>query len=111
VQPGLFSLSLAVSDIANSKTFYETLGFEAMPSCGSVEEKWVIMKSGQTMIGLFEGMFEGNILTFNPTDVRELEQRLMDKGIDIDVPVKGEEGPGHCVVKDPDGNTIMFDQF
>ena len=66
MQPGLFSLSLAVSDIAISKAFYETLGFEAMPSCGSVEEKWVIMKSGQTMIGLFEGMFEGNILTLSP---------------------------------------------
>lgn len=111
MQPGLFSLSLAVSDIATSKTFYETLGFEAMPSCGSVDEKWVIMKSGHTMIGLFEGMFEGNILTFNPTDVRALEQRLVNSGIDIDVPVKGDSGPGHCVVKDPDGNTIMFDQF
>ncbi|GEA10734.1 VOC family protein [Alteromonas sp. KUL49] len=108
---GLFSLSLAVRDIVESKKFYETLGFNAMPSCGSVEEKWVIMKHGQTMIGLFEGMFEDNILTFNPSDVRAVEAHLKDNGIEIEVPVKGESGSGHCIVKDPDGNTIMLDQF
>lgn len=108
---GLFSLSLAVSDIAKSKQFYETLGFEAMPSCGSIEDKWVIMKNGPTMIGLFEGMFEDNILTFNPSDVREVEARLRDSGVEIEVAVKGASGAGHCIVKDPDGNTIMFDQF
>lgn len=108
---GLFSLSLSVKDIALSKGFYETLGFEAMPSCGSIEEKWVIMKNGQTMIGLFEGMFEDNILTFNPSDVRAIETSLKEQGVNIDVPVKGDSGPGHLMVKDPDGNTIMFDQF
>ena len=108
---GLFSLSLSVSDIKVSKAFYEALGFEAMPSCGSIEDKWIIMKNGQTMIGLFEGMFEDNILTFNPSDVRAVQDRLVDNGVSIDVPVKGNSGPGHLIVKDPDGNAIMFDQF
>ncbi|WP_338518554.1 VOC family protein [Alteromonas gracilis] len=108
---GLFSLSLSVSDIKVSKAFYEALGFEAMPSCGSIEDKWLIMKNGQTMIGLFEGMFEDNILTFNPSDVRAVQDRLIDNGVSIDVPVKGNSGPGHLIVKDPDGNAIMFDQF
>jgi predicted lactoylglutathione lyase len=111
VELGLFSLSLSVSDIKVSKAFYEALGFEAMPSCGSIEDKWLIMKNGQTMIGLFEGMFEDNILTFNPSDVRAVQDRLIDSGISIDVPVKGNSGPGHLIVKDPDGNAIMFDQF
>ena len=108
---GLFSLSLSVSDIKVSKAFYEALGFEAMPSCGSIEDKWLIMKNGQTMIGLFEGMFEDNILTFNPSNVRAVQDRLVDNGVSIDVPVKGNSGPGHLIVKDPDGNAIMFDQF
>jgi predicted lactoylglutathione lyase len=94
-----------------SKAFYEALGFEAMPSCGSIEDKWLIMKNGQTMIGLFEGMFEDNILTFNPSNVRAVQDRLVDNGVSIDVPVKGNSGPGHLIVKDPDGNAIMFDQF
>jgi predicted lactoylglutathione lyase len=111
VELGLFSLSLSVSDIKVSKAFYEALGFEAMPSCGSIEDKWLIMKNGQTMIGLFEGMFEDNILTFNPSDVRAVQDRLIDNGVSIDVPVKGNSGPGHLIVKDPDGNAIMFDQF
>lgn len=108
---GLFSLSLAVKNIEVSKEFYEALGFEAMTSCGSIEEKWLIMKNGQTMIGLFEGMFEENILTFNPSDVRSVQEKLAAHGVNIDVPVKGDNGPGHCIVKDPDGNTLMFDQF
>jgi catechol 2,3-dioxygenase-like lactoylglutathione lyase family enzyme len=111
VELGLFSLSLSVSDIKVSKAFYEALGFEAMPSCGSIEDKWLIMKNGQTMIGLFEGMFEDNILTFNPSNVRAVQDRLVDNGVSIDVPVKGNSGPGHLIVKDPDGNAIMFDQF
>ncbi|BFT31239.1 hypothetical protein D210916BOD24_24150 [Alteromonas sp. D210916BOD_24] len=108
---GLFSLSLSVNNISESKAFYEALGFDAMPSCGSVEDKWLIMKHGQTMIGLFEGMFENNIMTFNPSDVRAVQATLEAEGIDINVPVKGDSGPGHFMVKDPDGNSIMFDQF
>ncbi|WP_414828290.1 VOC family protein [Alteromonas sp. H39] len=108
---GQFSLSLAVTDIRKSKSFYEALGFSAMTECGSVEDKWLIMKHGDVMIGLFEGMFDENILTFNPPDVRAVEASLKAQGIEIDVPVKGDSGPGHCVLKDPDGNQIMFDQF
>ena len=108
---GLFSLSLAVKDISKSKVFYEALGFKAMPSCGSVEDKWLMMKNGTTMIGLFEGMFEDNIMTFNPDDVRALQGNLVEQGIGLEVPVKGDSGPGHLIVKDPDGNAIMFDQF
>ena len=108
---GLFSLSLAVKDISKSKAFYEALGFKAMPSCGSVEDKWLMMKNGTTMIGLFEGMFEDNIMTFNPDDVRALQADLVEQGIALEVPVKGDSGPGHLIVKDPDGNAIMFVQF
>ena len=108
---GLFSLSLTVKDINKSKAFYEALGFEAMPSCGSVEDKWLMMKNGNTMIGLFEDMFEDNIMTFNPSDVRTLQASLVEQDIALDVPVKGDSGPGHFIVKDPDGNAIMFDQF
>tara|TARA_A200000113_G_C8779029_1_gene326924 strand:- start:433 stop:843 length:411 start_codon:yes stop_codon:yes gene_type:complete len=111
VDLGLFSLSLAVKDISKSKAFYEALGFKAMPSCGSVEDKWLMMKNGTTMIGLFEGMFEDNIMTFNPDDVRALQADLVEQGIALEVPVKGDSGPGHLIVKDPDGNAIMFDQF
>ena len=111
VDLGLFSLSLAVKDISKSKAFYEALGFKAMPSCGSVEDKWLMMKNGTTMIGLFEGMFEDNIMTFNPDDVRALQGNLVAQGIGLEVPVKGDSGPGHLIVKDPDGNAIMFDQF
>ncbi len=107
---GQFSVSLAVKDIVKSKAFYETLGFEAHPECGGVDDKWLIMQHGTTVIGLFEGMFEDNILTFNPTDVRSIEQRLKQHDIAIDSPTKGESGPAHCILKDPDGNVIMFDQ-
>lgn len=108
---GMFSLSLAVKDIEASKAFYEGIGFNLLENCGSVEDKWLIMKNGTTMIGLFEGMFEDNILTFNPTDVRAIEAHLASQGVEITVPVKGDSGPGHCMVKDPDGNVLMFDQF
>ncbi|MFC3092662.1 VOC family protein [Alteromonas sediminis] len=111
MQLGQFSLSLSVSDIAISKSFYEKLGFEPLPSCGSIEDKWLIMKSGSVMIGLFEGMFEDNIMTFNPDNVREIERLLTEEGVEMLTPVKGESGPGHCIFKDPDGNTIMLDQF
>ncbi|NMH59258.1 VOC family protein [Alteromonas ponticola] len=108
---GQFSLSLAVKDIRASLKFYEALGFCAMERCGSIEDKWLIMQNGSVMLGLFEGMFEDNILTFNPADVRAIEKKLKSEGINMEVSVKGEEGPGHCVLTDPDGNKIMFDQF
>lgn len=107
---GQFSVSLTVKDIAKSKAFYETLGFKAHPECGGIEDKWLIMQLDTTVIGLFEGMFEENILTFNPKDVRNIEKHLNQQGIAIDSPTSGDSGPTHCILKDPDGNVIMFDQ-
>lgn len=107
---GTFSVSLAVKDIVKSKAFYETLGFVTHPDCGSIENKWLILQKDTAIIGLFEGMFDHNIMTFNPTDVRAIEKHLIDNGIAIDAPTSGDSGPGHCVLKDPDGNVIMFDQ-
>lgn len=111
MQLGTFSVSLAVANITKSKHFYETLGFEAMQGCGSIEDKWLMMKNGKTLIGLFEGMISDNILTFNPEDVRSIEQALKEDGVTIDTPSKGDAGPGHCIFRDPDGNVIMLDQF
>lgn len=108
---GTFSMSLAVKDIAASKAFYEKLGFSAMSGCGSVQEKWLMMKQGSTMLGLFEGMFEGNILTFNPADVRAIQQHLIEQGITPTKPAEGDTGPAHIMLTDPDGNAIMLDQF
>lgn len=108
---GQFSLSLSVKDISASKAFYETLGFEAIQGCGSVEAKWLMLKSGNTMIGLFEGMLQDNILTFNPDNVREVQTRLQEQGVAIDKQAQGEEGPAHMIVKDPDNNVIMLEQI
>ena len=108
---GQFSVSLTVKDITTSKEFYETLGFIIDPKCGSIADKWLVLEKGTTVIGLFEGMFEANILTFNPPDVRAIEKHLKDNGIAVDRPTEGDSGPTHCVLKDPDGNSIMFDQF
>jgi len=117
---GAFSVSLAVKDIAASLAFYEKLGFKALG--GNQEQKWLILKNGTTVIGLFQGMFDRNILTFNPgwdsnaqplpafTDVREIQQRLQGKGITVTTPVATAEGPGHLLVIDPDGNQILIDQ-
>jgi len=121
MQLGGFSVSLAVKDIQASKAFYETLGFSAF--AGEMEQNWLIMRNGTTVIGLFQGMFEENILTFNPgwdqmaqtldsfTDVRQLQETLRDAGVDLvteaDVTTTG---PAHFVIKDPDGNTILVDQ-
>lgn len=117
---GAFSVSLAVKDIAASLAFYEKLGFKALG--GNQEQKWLILKNGTTVIGLFQGMFDRNILTFNPgwdsnaqplpafTDIREIQQRLQGKGITVTTPVATAEGPGHLLVIDPDGNQILIDQ-
>ncbi|WP_395340889.1 VOC family protein [Ningiella sp. W23] len=107
---GQFSLSLSVKDIEVSKSFYEKMGFKALEGLGSVEEKWLIMKNDAVLIGIFQDMFEHNIMTFNPSDARDIEQNLITKGVAIETKTKGESGPTHFVLKDPDGNTIMFDQ-
>lgn len=107
---GQFSISLTVKDIVTSKAFYEDLGFKAHEECGGIEEKWLILQKGTVVIGLFQDMFEDNIMTFNPLDVRAIQADLKAKGHAIDVEAEGEAGPAHCILKDPDGNVIMFDQ-
>ncbi|WP_420442441.1 VOC family protein [Candidatus Palauibacter sp.] len=120
---GLFSISLTVKDLAASKAFYEKLGF--VQTGGDAEANYLIMMNGETMVGLFHGMFEENILTFNPgltpegkpmeswTDVRELERTLRERGVEITHGTEeaGDAGPAHIVVEDPDGNPILIDQF
>ena len=108
---GQFSVSLTVKDIAKSKSFYEKIGFKSLPECGSIKDKWLIMQNDTVVIGLFEGMFDSNILTFNPSDARSIEKKLFAENIAIDSPTKGDAGPTNFVLKDPDGNSIMFDQF
>jgi len=118
---GAFSVSLAVKDLATSKTFYEKLGFKSFG--GTMEQNYLIMKNGDTLIGLFQGMFPNNILTFNPgwdsdaknlddfTDVRELQEKLKEKGIDfISETEENTKGPASFMITDPDGNTILVDQ-
>lgn len=106
---GRFSVSLAVKDIATSRAFYETLGFKAVD--GNPEQGWLIMQSGEsTIIGLFQGMFEQNILTFNPKDVRAIQAHLKDNDITLLEEAEPGEGPAHITLTDPDGNTILIDQ-
>lgn len=118
---GGFSVSLAVKDLKSSKAFYENLGFHAF--AGQEDKKYLIMKNGTTNIGLFEGMFEKNILTFNPgwdnnanetetfDDVRVLQNRLKKNGIEIMKEVdEHSSGPGSIMFLDPDGNPILVDQ-
>jgi lactoylglutathione lyase len=118
---GAFSVSLNVKDIESSKSFYEKLGFEVFG--GDATQNWLIMKNGDTIIGLFQGMFEKNLLTFNPgwdqnaaavesfTDVREIQKKLKEQGIDAGDDIdEGESGPASFMITDPDGNTILIDQ-
>ena len=118
---GVFSVSLNVKDIQTSKSFYENLGFQVFG--GDVSQNWLIMKNSSCTIGLFQGMFEKNILTFNPgwdenatklnsfTDVRELQRQLKTKGIKIETEADEEtSGPASFVIVDPDGNPILVDQ-
>lgn len=118
---GAFSVSLAVKDIEASRRFYEKLGFEAFH--GDQSQNWLILKNGAHVIGLFQGMFERNILTFNPgwdqaaqplggfTDVRKLQRRLKESGISMITEADEEStGPASFVIADPDGNTILVDQ-
>ncbi|WP_333607722.1 VOC family protein [Arsukibacterium sp.] len=121
MQLGAFSVSLAVKDIARSKAFYEKLGFNIM--AGDQSQGWLILKNGTTVIGLFQGMFDKNILTFNPgwdsaaseldsfTDVRDIQQQLLAQGITLTKAADvSSSGPAHIVLEDPDGNQIMLDQ-
>ncbi|KQL18424.1 VOC family protein [Cytobacillus solani] len=118
---GAFSVSLTVKDIHISKTFYEKLGFQAFG--GNIDQNWLIMKNENCIIGLFQGMFEKNILTFNPgwnenaenlesfTDIRDLQKQLKEKGVNIlSEADESSEGPAHFTIEDPDGNQILVDQ-
>ena len=118
---GAFSVSLAVKDLTASRAFYEKLGFAQVG--GDPAQNWLILRNGSTTIGLFQGMFPSNIMTFNPgwsptcetlesfTDVRDLQSALEEQGI---VPVQKADaegnGPTSCIITDPDGNTILLDQ-
>ncbi len=118
---GAFSISLSVKDINVSKEFYENLGFKVF--AGEIEKNYLIMKNENSLIGLFQGMFENNILTFNPgwdteanklkkfDDVREIQRELKEKGTTLESEAdESTTGPGSFVVMDPDGNTILIDQ-
>ena len=118
---GAFSISLSVSDLDASKSFYEKLGFRQTGGDGT---GYLILVNGTTIIGLFHGMFEENILTFNPglaqdtsrvedfTDVREIRASLVSDGVEIATDTDPEgTGPAHIVVVDPDGNPVLIDQF
>ena len=118
---GAFSVSLSVKDIEASKRFYQTLGFSVFG--GDQAQNWLIMKNGDHIIGLFQGMFEGNILTFNPgwgqdaqpmdefTDVRVLQRHLKDAGLALMSEADEQSsGPASFMLSDPDGNVILVDQ-
>lgn len=118
---GSFSISLAVKDLAASQAFYQKLGFE--PFGGDPQQNWLIMKNGDHVIGLFQGMFEKNLMTFNPgwdqnaqdleafTDIREIQRALKAGGIALDSEAdETTTGPGSIMLSDPDGNTILIDQ-
>lgn len=119
---GAFSLSLSVKNLAQSRAFYERLGF--VPFGGDASQGWLILQNGSAVIGLFQGMFPRNMLTFNPgwnqsaqsvdpfTDVRALEASLRAEGVEIQSSntAQSPAGPAHFVIVDPDGNPILVDQ-
>ena len=118
---GAFSVSLAVQDIEQSKLFYQKLGFEIIG--GDQTQNWLILRNGDHTIGLFQGMFEQNIMTFNPgwdkscntlpsfSDVRELHREFTEQGINISqASLDNDSGPANFTIEDPDGNTLLFDQ-
>lgn len=118
---GAFSISLAVKDLAASRTFYEQLGFEV--TGGDEAQNWLILRNGDTTVGLFHGMFEQNIMTFNPgwtngatpldtfTDVREIQGRLKERGLELQSEAdESTSGPASLMLIDPDGNPILIDQ-
>ena len=118
---GNFSLSLTVKDLPTSRDFYNKLGFKEIGGDG---ESWQILRNDQTVLGLFQGMFESNIMTFNPgwdidqnqpesfTDVRELRDQCIAQGLQVsgDQTQESKSGPAHFMLTDPDGNTILIDQ-
>ena len=121
MQLGAFSVSLSVKDLAASAAFYKTLGFEVFHDASA--QNYMILKNKEATIGLFQGMFDGNILTFNPgwdanaqnidpfEDVRSIEDQLQKAGLTLMATTDGSsEGPASVMLQDPDGNTILIDQ-
>jgi len=111
---GKYYLALNVSDIAASKEFYEKLGYTADPNCGGVEQRWMIMTTPghESVIGLYQGMFPKNTITFNPTDARALHKELEGNGMSFVTAagIENESGPCHFMLTDPDGNPVLVDQ-
>ena len=118
---GAFSVSLSVKDIEASRDFYQKLGFE--PVGGNADDNWLILRNGDHVIGLFQGMFEKNILTFNPgwdqqcnetdsfTDVRDIQRALREKGVTLASEAdEASQGPASLTLVDPDGNPVLIDQ-
>ena len=118
---GAFSISLKVKDIKKSVEFYEKLGFTY--KAGNIDQNWIVLINGSSVIGLFQGYIEENTLTFNPgwdqsasevnpfTDVREIQKKLKEKGVKIDREAnETTKGPEYIVLTDPDGNSILIDQ-
>ena len=118
---GAFSVSLAVKDLAASQAFYEKLGFESVG--GDPQQNWLILRNGDHVLGLFQGMFEDNILTFNPgwdqsgkeleafTDVRDIQRELKKEGLALASEAdESTSGPANLMLSDPDGNQILIDQ-
>jgi catechol 2,3-dioxygenase-like lactoylglutathione lyase family enzyme len=118
---GAFAVSLSVKDIVISKSFYEKMGFKQVG--GELSENWVILRNGETTIGLFHGMFENNLLYFTPgwdkyganleefVDIRDIQSRLKEAGLEVDSEIESEgSGPAFFKMVDPDGNQIWFDQ-
>ncbi len=118
---GAFSVSLAVKDLSRSRAFYEKLGFSEQG--GNADQGWLILRNGSTIIGLFQGMFEGNILTFNPgfgqngsqpdrfMDIRKIQETLLERGLELQLQTDPDgTGIGHVTLTDPDGNAILIDQ-
>jgi lactoylglutathione lyase len=118
---GIFSLSISVKDLEVSKEFYQKIGFEHF--AGSTQQNYLIMKNGETIIGLFQGMFKGNLLTFNPgwdsnaqtlsefDDIRKLQTKMLENGVEIANTIDtNSQGPASFFIQDPDGNSILFDQ-
>jgi len=121
MQLGAFSISLAVKDLAASRAFYENLGFKEFG--GNAAQNWLILKNGDHIIGLFQGMFKKNMLTFNPgwdqnakaldgfTDVREIQRQLKALGVGLDSEAdESTTGPASIILTDPDGNPVLIDQ-
>jgi catechol 2,3-dioxygenase-like lactoylglutathione lyase family enzyme len=117
---GAFSVSLNVKDIHQSFDFYQKLGFKVFG--GDIDQNWLILKNGETVIGLFQGMFDKNMLTFNPgwdnsgqdtesfDDIRTIEELLLQQGVALDATTASATGPAHVMLTDPDGNPILIDQ-